>query len=269
MSPIHEHEREYRSGLGQKTAETGTDRLEETLIRAHGFLEEALRVSRRARRRPDTRVEQCPRDWWDAAASLTAETEGEYVLAVSGATAHTSARLTAHLRAVGELAARGVRVRHLVSARALSQDALRRHAEAAAALGAEVRVGRRGVHDAVIADRRAAVVWGSTARSGEQCLVIRGTVILEGLRRSLNAVWDTATCLPTYQRWYGEDADALAVTIVGMLSAGHKDDTAARRLGMSVRTYRRHVAEILRKLGAESRFQAGARAAQLGLLPGG
>jgi DNA-binding NarL/FixJ family response regulator len=41
---------------------------------------------------------------------------------------------------------------------------------------------------------------------------------------------------------------------------------AARELNVSLRTYRRHVAEILRELGASSRFQAGARAVELGLM---
>jgi len=53
--------------------------------------------------------------------------------------------------------------------------------------------------------------------------------------------------------------------ILVLLNAGYKDDAAARQLGLSVRTYRRHVAEIMRALGAASRFQAGARAAKLGL----
>jgi DNA-binding NarL/FixJ family response regulator len=35
---------------------------------------------------------------------------------------------------------------------------------------------------------------------------------------------------------------------------------------VSLRTYRRHVAEIMRELDANSRFQAGARAVELGLL---
>ncbi|MEU9115333.1 hypothetical protein AB0D04_27020 [Streptomyces sp. NPDC048483] len=39
-----------------------------------------------------------------------------------------------------------------------------------------------------------------------------------------------------------------------------------RALSMSVRTYRRHVAEIMRLLGVKSRFQAGARAMQMRLL---
>jgi len=40
---------------------------------------------------------------------------------------------------------------------------------------------------------------------------------------------------------------------------------ASRRLGVSVRTYRRRVAELTAKLEADSRFQAGLRAGELGL----
>jgi DNA-binding NarL/FixJ family response regulator len=46
------------------------------------------------------------------------------------------------------------------------------------------------------------------------------------------------------------------------------DVTAARELGMSLRTYRRRVAELLVALGADSRFQAGMRAGELGLTRG-
>ncbi len=42
---------------------------------------------------------------------------------------------------------------------------------------------------------------------------------------------------------------------------------AARELSVSVRTYRRYVAEMMSLLGADSRFQAGVRAAELGLPP--
>jgi DNA-binding NarL/FixJ family response regulator len=56
--------------------------------------------------------------------------------------------------------------------------------------------------------------------------------------------------------------------ILDALYSGHKDAAAARHLGISIRQYRRHVAEIMRDIGAASRFQAGARAVQLGLLGG-
>ena len=54
--------------------------------------------------------------------------------------------------------------------------------------------------------------------------------------------------------------------VIGLLGTGLTDDVAACRLGVSVRTYRRYVADVLQKLGAESRFEAGVRAATLGLL---
>ncbi|WP_274560762.1 LuxR C-terminal-related transcriptional regulator [Streptomyces spiramyceticus] len=53
--------------------------------------------------------------------------------------------------------------------------------------------------------------------------------------------------------------------ILRMLSAGHTDETASRQLGMSLRTYRRRVAELMTMLGATSRFQAGIRAREFGI----
>ena len=59
----------------------------------------------------------------------------------------------------------------------------------------------------------------------------------------------------------------LARAVLTQLCAGNTDSHAARRLGISLRTYRRRVASIMRELGAESRFQAGALAVEAGLLP--
>jgi DNA-binding NarL/FixJ family response regulator len=54
--------------------------------------------------------------------------------------------------------------------------------------------------------------------------------------------------------------------VLEVLASGCKDETAARTLGLGVRTYRRRVAELMTALGAESRFQAGVRARDLGLI---
>ena len=48
-------------------------------------------------------------------------------------------------------------------------------------------------------------------------------------------------------------------------AAGLTDEAAARRLGTSLRTYRRRVAELMAAFEAGSRFQAGVRAGELGL----
>lgn len=55
-------------------------------------------------------------------------------------------------------------------------------------------------------------------------------------------------------------------TIIQLLAAGLKDEAIARRLGMSLRTARRHIADIMEELDAASRFQAGVAAASRGLL---
>ncbi|MEU9130595.1 helix-turn-helix transcriptional regulator, partial [Kitasatospora sp. NPDC048540] len=53
-------------------------------------------------------------------------------------------------------------------------------------------------------------------------------------------------------------------TIMELLAAGLKDESIARRLGMSLRTTRRHIADIMEELDAASRFQAGYRFAVQG-----
>lgn len=54
--------------------------------------------------------------------------------------------------------------------------------------------------------------------------------------------------------------------VLRMLAQGLTDDAIARRLGVSVRTVRGDVASAMVELDARSRFQAGVRAMQMGLL---
>ena len=51
-----------------------------------------------------------------------------------------------------------------------------------------------------------------------------------------------------------------------MLAGGATDETIARQLGVSSRTVERRVRALLDRLGAETRFQAGAQAARRGWL---
>jgi DNA-binding CsgD family transcriptional regulator len=54
--------------------------------------------------------------------------------------------------------------------------------------------------------------------------------------------------------------------LLEQLAAGAQDEQIARRLGLSLRTVRRRVAEVMSELGAGSRFQAGVEAARRGWL---
>jgi DNA-binding CsgD family transcriptional regulator len=54
--------------------------------------------------------------------------------------------------------------------------------------------------------------------------------------------------------------------ILQALMQGHKDEAIARQLGVSLRTVRRRVADLMAELGASTRFQAGMEAVRRGLL---
>lgn len=54
--------------------------------------------------------------------------------------------------------------------------------------------------------------------------------------------------------------------LLEQLAAGAQDEQIARRLGVSLRTVRRRVAELMQELGADSRFQAGVEAVRRGWL---
>lgn len=63
-----------------------------------------------------------------------------------------------------------------------------------------------------------------------------------------------------------EGLTALDREVLRQLALGTKDETAAREMGLALRTYRRMVARLMDSLDARSRFQAGYLAGQRGLL---
>lgn len=56
------------------------------------------------------------------------------------------------------------------------------------------------------------------------------------------------------------------IFLLRQLQAGAKDEQVARTMGLSLRTVRRRVSELMIELGADTRFQAGAEAARRGWL---
>ena len=57
-----------------------------------------------------------------------------------------------------------------------------------------------------------------------------------------------------------------AHAVLRLLAEGLKDDAIAHRLGISVRTVRRHIADYLDATGSGSRFAAGVAACRAGLV---
>ncbi|MFJ5230364.1 response regulator transcription factor [Kitasatospora sp. NPDC088391] len=133
-----------------------------------------------------------------------------------------------------------------------------------------VRIERRLPHDLLIAGQHTVLIpMGSFA--GEPLLaVVKEPVSVRMIRGLFGTVWDGALSVEP-----GGDPGDLGVVaedefkqrILELLAEGAKDAVIARKLGVSLRTCRRHVAEILLELGAVSRFQAGAVAAGRGVIP--
>ncbi|MBL3667670.1 helix-turn-helix transcriptional regulator [Streptomyces sp. M2CJ-2] len=132
----------------------------------------------------------------------------------------------------------------------------------------EVRVGRVPMLQVMIVDGTAALVT-SQAVIGRQASVIRATTVIGTLGTLFDGLWRHAVPVEKQIDFGNLNRADVARQILNLLQVGITDEVAARELSISVRTYRRYVAEIMALLGASSRFQAGVRAAELGLLPKG
>ena len=139
------------------------------------------------------------------------------------------------------------------------------HIRTVAAHGAQVRVSRDDLNETIIIDRRFAILAGDLHDGVRSYGVVTEVAVVENVQSLFDAAWRSATDLAVYDAQHA-DLTALAPRVLELLASGCKDETAARALGLGVRTYRRRVAELMTALGAESRFQAGARARELGLI---
>lgn len=101
-------------------------------------------------------------------------------------------------------------------------------------------------------------------------LVVHRSGLLEALCAMFEALWARALPLelppddppdPAPDRPSADDRRLLA-----LLTAGVPDNAAARQLGISPRTFQRRLHELMLRLGAQTRFQAGLQAGLLGWL---
>lgn len=157
------------------------------------------------------------------------------------------------------------RVRKVYRPAALLNPSMARHLREIRRAGAEVRIARNEVNETIILDRRIAILAGDLAGGRRSYSVISEPPVVQGVASLFEATWRSATELETYDAQNAELV-TLAPRVLELLGSGCKDETAARTLGLGVRTYRRRVAELMAALGAESRFQAGMRARELGLI---
>ncbi|NEB42211.1 DNA-binding response regulator [Streptomyces sp. SID14515] len=129
----------------------------------------------------------------------------------------------------------------------------------------EVQVSESELRETLVVDGVVALVRGERG-AGEQAAVVNDAAAVRALELLFAGAWSRGRRLADHLQLSPRLRTELARNILEQLRAGNTDETAARELSVSLRTYRRYVAEIMRELDAHSRFQAGARAVEVGLL---
>ena len=178
----------------------------------------------------------------------------------------TLAAQTTAMEQATESSTHGVRLYKVFNPSALADPVEVEHLRLLAQAGAKVRISSAPLpHETIIVDGRIAILAGSGAGATRDFSVITVPNVVDNVRSLALSAFEAATDLAEHLATRTPAIDEQGLTILRTLSAGQKDETAARQLGLSVRTYRRRVAELMDALGASSRFQAGVRARELGL----
>ncbi|MEU0987948.1 LuxR C-terminal-related transcriptional regulator [Streptomyces sp. NPDC005953] len=162
--------------------------------------------------------------------------------------------------------ARGVRIRLLVATRAVRLPGVARYLSRMHEHGTRIRLAPAVPLHLNVVDRAVTVLALGPAEDGAEPaedVVLHSPRLASCFARVFEHHWGTGLPYGTdsAEEWTPREREVLA-----LLAAGTKDETIARRLGCSERTLRRLLASLVTRLGAESRFAAGVRAARLGLL---
>ncbi|GAA3865848.1 hypothetical protein [Streptomyces sedi] len=173
--------------------------------------------------------------------------------------------LAGGLRALETARARGVPARVLLTPRAVR--ASRARLLALAAGGCEIRVDAGQPREILLVDGELALIVPPRAANGQRPALVRDPAMVAVTCQLLRGAWQAARPLSDFHGAVARLRTEPAQNVLRCLRGGLTDEAAARRMAVSPRTYRRTVAQIMRDLGITSRFQAGARAAELGVLP--
>jgi DNA-binding CsgD family transcriptional regulator len=169
-------------------------------------------------------------------------------------------RESAISRVVGRAVASGRRSRAIYPMRALTDvpEVLRARMDE----GEEVRVIDAMPTRLFIISGTHAVVPEPLGYADEPRLLVRQGALVEALTLLFELYWERSFAVPEPA---GPRLDERAF-LVRQLASGAKDEQIARTLGLSLRTVRRRVAELMIELGVDTRFQAGAEAVRRGWL---
>ncbi|WP_031522171.1 helix-turn-helix domain-containing protein [Streptomyces sp. NRRL F-5123] len=169
------------------------------------------------------------------------------------------------------LLARGVSVRAAYAGEVLAVPEYAERLRDLVALGEQARVLPRVPTKLIVVDRREALVplTGSDEGMRTAAVLVRQSGLSDALTELFEVHWAQGTpifaapgaAVQVHPEIAEEDR-----ALLQLLNAGLKDEAIARQLDLSQRTLRRRIADLTRRLGATSRFQAGTQAMRRGWL---
>jgi DNA-binding CsgD family transcriptional regulator len=124
---------------------------------------------------------------------------------------------------------------------------------------------RRGPRcDLVLAGRGGVLAVGTRADGVPVLHTVDDPLVVAVLAGVWSSLWAGALPLAPAADVAEAAREDVKVAILRLLETGAKDEVVARALGISLRTCRRHIAELLAATGSASRFQAAARLTRAG-----
>ncbi|TDU04472.1 regulatory LuxR family protein [Streptomyces sp. 846.5] len=164
-----------------------------------------------------------------------------------------------------ETLARGVRQRVIFHHTARAHLPTVSHVREISQAGAEVRSVADLPDRMLIIDGKMAVVPVAWRASRAGATIVRDPAVVSFMAATFETLWTAGTPFEVADNVpQAVIPDDLRQTIVQLLANGYKDEAIAHRMGVSVRTCRRHIADLMNDISASSRFQAGFLTAQSG-----
>jgi DNA-binding CsgD family transcriptional regulator len=158
----------------------------------------------------------------------------------------------------------GLRYRAIYPDTARTAPTLCRHLGNMSVAGVAVRTMPHIPMNALIIDGSVAVL-PADSRNGSVA-VLRLHSVVTTATELFERIWPDAVPLADNDIPVDTDLSLREREMLRLLALGATDEFAAAQLNISVRTVRRMVAQIMHRLGARSRFQAGVKAADRGWL---
>jgi len=160
---------------------------------------------------------------------------------------------------------RGVKLRIVFPLSVLAEQYVRDYVVRMEEVGTEIRFADALPHRLIVSDSVRAVVPINRSDLGVGALITSEPLLTNGLRHLAGTLFRRGRRLSEVnEKALADRPTDMEQRMIAMMSSGVTDDVAARRLCISERTFRRHMSNLLDRLGATSRFQAGIRAVERG-----